>query len=136
MSGLLILILICVAVWLFWKYIGRNMLVNYARRKQEDFLRSAFGMPPRQKKTRNGDFSKRKSTQEPGSGFSQRNRHADSRESIIPKEYAEDVEYVEIKEFSQTDIAADRNQTHTQYHEEQVSDVEYVEIKKADGKKD
>lgn len=49
-------------------------------------------------------------------------------ESIIPKEYAEDVEYVEIKEFTgHIEKDAENNTTYT---ESQVSDAEWVEIKK------
>ena len=49
---------------------------------------------------------------------------------IIPKEYAEDVEFVETIDYSETVIAAsDRKGNTTVYHESQVTDVEWEEIK-------
>lgn len=50
------------------------------------------------------------------------------RERIIPPEYATDVEYVEVKTFSQEDSNGCDIQ-HNVYREEQVSDAEWEEIK-------
>lgn len=130
MGTLLILITIGLAVWICWRWFGRRMLVRYAQRKTEDFVRSAFGMPPRDKtKKGNGRKEQRSSQQE--STFRGRDpfRRNDN-EPIIPKEYAEDVEYVEVKEFSQTTIGEETTANSGEtYHEEQVTDVEWEEVR-------
>ncbi|MDE7108528.1 MAG: hypothetical protein K2O49_00980 [Muribaculaceae bacterium] len=136
-----IIIVIIILVWLIFGARIRAWLTrrinNFIANRTEDFIRKAAGMPPRDKseskrrKTeRTGDERTRRSSQR------RRGRSRDeyySRGPIIPKEYAEDVEFVEIKEFSQTDIEARFNDKETvEYHESQVSDVEWVEIKTDD----
>lgn len=74
-----------------------------------------------------GGRKRREQTERKGSR-SRRRRYA-SDEPIIPKEYAEDVEFTEVKEFSETTIAGETTGHRQTYHESQVSDVEYVEIK-------
>lgn len=115
----------------------RKWLMIFARRRAEDFLRRQMGMPPR-----------------PGSRESRRNARAqDSRQQeqsstrrrywrrdtgpIIPREYAEDVEFVEYKDYSEetvvegTESASHRNRRKTVdfKSESQVSDVEWVEVR-------
>lgn len=62
----------------------------------------------------------------------QRSHSSYSSGPIIPKEYAEDVEFVETKEFSQTIISqspADTRRKETFREESQVSDAEWEEEK-------
>lgn len=56
-----------------------------------------------------------------------RDGRSQRKESVIPREYAEDVEFVEIKEFSKEENL--RSDDYTSVTEEQVSDVEYEEIR-------
>lgn len=106
--------------------------------KTEDFLRNATGMPPRpgsrkakkeEAERKSNDYNDRRYN-----GYrSRRNsyRQPNGDEPIIPKEYAEDVEFVETKEFSQTtiDSSYSSGKSRTEWHESQVSDAEWEEIK-------
>lgn len=95
----------------------------------EDYLRRSAGMPPRpgSREARREERQSRKNQYTRRQGSDRQNK---GRNPIIPKEYAEDVEFVEIKSFSQTTIgSAQTKDGHTVYHESQVSDVEWVEIR-------
>lgn len=84
-------------------------------------VRKQMGMPP------GGDASARRR----GKQQRQTRTARTSTGHIIPPEYAEDVEFVEIKEFSATTIAdSDGKHTRTDYHESQVSDAEWEEVKR------
>ena len=136
-----IIIVIIILVWLIFGARIRAWLTrrinNFIANRTEDFIRKAAGMPPRDKSE-----SKRRKTERTGDERTRRSsqrRRGRSRDDyysqgpIIPKEYAEDVDFVEIKEFYQTDIEARFNDKETvEYHESQVSDVEWVEIKTDD----
>lgn len=126
MRGLGILILIVVFFWLFWPSISR-WLKKKAMNKAEDYLRSSMGMPPRdQTKTNTRNSSGRYYK---GSNRQNNTTHG-SHEPIIPKEYAEDVEFTETKDFSYTSRQESTSQSHTTtYHESQISDAEWTEIK-------
>ena len=77
--------------------------------------------PPRERK---------KSNKRTRQDSRQQKRHGTYQtEPIIPKEYAEDVEFVEIKEYSETTIETHKATSSVKYHESQVSDAEWVEIK-------
>ncbi len=52
-----------------------------------------------------------------------------SEERIIPPEYGEDVEYVEIKDFSRTSLTVEDSDGVSEYSESQISDAEWIEIK-------
>lgn len=139
-----IIIVILILVWLIFgarirAWLSRR-INNFIANRTEDFIRKAAGMPPRDKSDTKRRQSYRSQNQESGQNASSRRRknrtraYYDSRGPIIPKEYAEDVEFVEIKEFSQTDIEARFEDRQTvEYHESQVSDVEWVDIKSDDG---
>lgn len=129
MQSLLIFIIICLAAWLFWRYWGRQLFLRHLQRKMEDNLRQAFGMPPRPKKGNASRGSRQQSDSSTDSDrYSSRARGYAGSEPIIPPEYAEDVEYVEIKEFTQTEIGEKRADG-SYVHEQQVSDAEWEEIK-------
>lgn len=76
----------------------------------EDFIRHQMGMPSRKEEKKARKRAQRE--QEAYSNAHNRSRNTygynnnsySRNEPIIPKEYAEDVEFVEIKEFSQTEI--------------------------------
>ena len=136
MRGIAILLLIVLFFSLCWPAISK-WLKRKAMEKADNYLRQAMGMPPREKKKgrtgrshENDDYYRNAgSSQGYYSGGSGRRDyyHSDHNGSIIPKEYAEDVEYVETKEFS----SAEKTFTSSQgtFHESQVSDVEFTEIK-------
>lgn len=136
MQTLLAIIFIILAVWILWNAIGKNLLMRYLNRKAEDMMRRTFGFPPREDKKQRASGSSAKQRAERTSAFRQGRRKPQSHsadEPIIPREYAVDVEYVEIKEFKQTEIGTDKNGKHVrveEYHESQVSDVEWEDIKK------
>ena len=140
----LIIFLILLLCWpTISKWISR-WAARFVARRSEEILRKAMGMPPhpdscKENKKQKGNrqeaysstsgYGRRKSSGRRRTGYS-------SPGPIIPKEYAEDVEFVEVKSFSETEIASDRTaKTETYYHESQVSDVEYVEIKNPSRKK-
>lgn len=132
MTGLGILILIIVFFWVIWPVIAR-WLKRKAMERAEDYMRASMGMPPR-------DKSKRKSSNSSQDGFYQRQRRnpfgpdSYTQGPIIPKEYAEDVEFTETIDYSSSDrIKKEADKTEV-YHESQISDAEYTEIKKSRSK--
>ena len=129
MQGLGIIILIVVFFWLVWPVISR-WLKRKAMERAEDYMRSKMGMPPRDKK---------KNKREQGSS-SQNNYYRQERrnpyghgrygnEPLIPKEYAEDVEFTETKDFSESQYHREKTGKVETYHESQISDAEWTEVK-------
>lgn len=93
-------------------------------------MRNAMGMPPR-------DKSRQSSRQTSSSGRSHyrgastgQKRRQPSGGPVIPKEYAEDVEYTEIRSYSEDTVIADDGGELHYASESQVSDAEILEIKK------
>lgn len=134
MSGLAIILLIVIFFWLIWPPISRY-LKRKAMERAEDYVRSSMGMPPRDK-----NRNKRSGSTTQGAYYRQRREegnyhHKNSDHPIIPPDYAEDVEFTEIKEFHQKEIHTGSNpkDKETIYHESQISDVEFTEIKKSRG---
>lgn len=121
----IIVFLIIIVVRWFWNFMKRK-----AQNKMEDFIRQATGMPPREKGKKS---SQRRYQDRTDEFYGQRNRYRSSRrnpdEPLIPKEYAEDVEFIESKDYSETDYTARTEKTKEHFHESQVSDAEWVEIK-------
>ena len=136
MRGLGILILVVVFFWIVWPYIAR-WLKRKAMERAEDYMRVSMGMPPRDKKKKN----KGSGEEAPGGAYYQRERRNPfgperyGREPIIPKEYAEDVEFTETVDYSETRINLENKEksehkTRERFHESQISDAEWTEIKK------
>ena len=132
MRGLGILILIVVFFWLIWPMIAR-WLKRKAAEKAEDYMRSTMGMPPRDKsRKRNQGYEQRTDREYNPYGQQRGNhfRHEGGEEPLIPKEYAEDVEFVETKDYSSTTTYSETSKKKVEtYHESQISDVEWTEIK-------
>lgn len=131
MRGLGILILVVLFFWIGWPVIAR-WLKRRAVEKAEDYMRAQMGMPPRDRK--------KERKKEAGAGYGQnsytgnrRNPYESEphrREPIIPKEYAEDVEFTETHSYSETITIEKDSKGETKiYKESQVSDAEYIEIK-------
>lgn len=137
MRGLGIILLIVLFFWLVWPVISR-WLKRKAMDKAEDYMWRAMGMPPGDRKKR-GNKKSSYSSEGSDSYNRQRRNPFEGREyprrPIIPKEYAEDVEFVETKEYSHTEIRQEDNKTETTYRREsQISDAEWTEIKKSGSK--
>lgn len=129
MRGLGILILIVMFFWLVWPIISR-WLKRKAMERAEDYMRASMGMPPRDKhrksyKKQEQNFSGR----DYGTGQGNPYTSQSEKEPLIPREYAEDVEFVETKEYSSTTIETHSKGKTKIYHESQISDVEWIEIK-------
>lgn len=129
MRGLGILALIIAFFVLVWPYIAR-WLKRKAMDKAEDYLRASMGMPPRDKKA----SKERRRYSHPEENFSGHNggfNHTyNKKEPIIPKDYAEDVEFIETVNYSETSVRVEKSKGEKIYHESQISDVEWTEIKK------
>lgn len=121
---------ILVIIFLAWLLL-RPLLAPYLQRwfmhSMENRLRRMAGMPSRKEEKRQ---RKRRTS------YSQSNRQthkSKTREPIIPKEYAEDVEFVEIKSYSETTIISGENPKGEKKTkivvESQIEDVEFVEYK-------
>lgn len=129
-----ILLIIFIAIPLLWQFIS-PLFQRWLMGKMEDRFRHMAGMPSRKEEKR---ARRRRS---PGSGSASsrqtRNAHPKSHEPIIPKEYAEDVEFVEYVSYSETTVEEhvepDGSKTRV-VTESQIEDAEFVEIK-GDGEK-
>ena len=132
----LLVLLIIIAVWLIFSPYIKPWLRRRAERKLADYLRAQMGMPT-EKETRRArrEADRHRTTSGNKKGFWTRpayNASASSQhapDELIPREYAVDVEYTEIKQFSQTTIGKDAPEGKSFVTESQVSDVEYTEIK-------
>lgn len=135
-----IFLIIVIVVIFCWPWISR-WLKQFLAHRTEDYLRKATGMPPRpgsredkrQQKASRQAYGSSADSSSSSSSYSRRTRQQrrsrrGRNEPIIPREYAEDVEFVETKSFSETTIGETGGKTR-QFHESQVSDVEWVEIK-------
>lgn len=114
----------------------------YMARRAEDFIRKATGMPPRPGSREERKQRERTQTySDSGNRYGRKSRKSrwsmSPDEPIIPKEYAEDVEFVETKDYSETTVGDidSEGRTHVRYHESQVTDVEWEEIKTKPGKR-
>lgn len=133
MSGLLILILILIGVPIIWRWF-KPYFFRWAQHRTEDYVRRQMGMPPRDKNKKSHSDGRSQAYSSSGSynyGSGYRGRRGYySSGPLIPKEYAVDVEYTEIRSYSTEEtIASDgRNVRYTV--ESQVSDAEIIEIRK------
>lgn len=106
----------------------RPVIARWMQNRTEDTIRRMMGMPSRKEEKK---AKKRAEKEAARSNSNSRRTHRNSQSPqspIIPKEYAEDVEFTEYREFSykETTVTTD-NKT---YHESQVEDVEYKEVNK------
>lgn len=102
-------------------------------RRTEDMIRRMTGMPSRKEEERR----RRDRQKESGSNARARRGRASSRQPghmdesahQAMRSYAEDVEFTEVREFSQTTISESETGSDGSWHESQVSDAEFTEIK-------
>lgn len=132
MSGLLILILIFIGMPIIWRWL-KPYFFRWMQHRTEDYVRNAMGMPPRDKsKKRSGSRQSYSSSGSYSSGsYGQgRRRGAYSSGPLIPKEYAVDVEFTEIRSYSSEETIASNGSSVRYKVESQVSDAEIIEIRK------
>lgn len=125
----LIIIIILIFGWPYiWRWL-RPYFYRWMQRRTEDYVRRAMGMPPRDK---SGNRQGRTGNVYGGherADARRRGSHSREADPVIPKEYAEDVEFTEVRSFSEEEkIGGDTTVRFTQ--ESQVSDAEIIEIKK------
>ncbi len=128
MSGLLILILIFIGVPIVWRWI-KPYFFRWMQRRTEDYMRNAMGMPPRDRSNSRTGSRQSYSSSASSSGRRARSRGYSSG-PLIPKEYAVDVEYTEIRSYSSEETIASDGKTVRYSVESQVSDAEIIEIRK------
>lgn len=121
MTGLIVILLLVFGLPYLWRML-RPYLIRWAQRRADSYMRRAMGMPPRGERSGGGEefFGRRR--------YSSRRRQ-NGGSPIIPKEYAEDVEFTEIHTYSESDTSGQRSQTRFSC-ESQVSDAEIIEIEK------
>lgn len=127
MSGLIILILIFIGLPLLWRWL-KPYFFRWAQHRTEDYVRKSMGMPPRDKsRSRRSNAYNSSSSSSSSKKRKQSQYHSGP---IIPKEYAVDVEYTEIKSYSSDEVIASDGKTVRYSVESQVSDAEILEIRK------
>lgn len=127
MTALLVIILLIFGLPYLWRLL-RPYFYRWVQNLAADYMRKAMGMPPRDQKrqsTRQDTASQRSA----GGGYYTR-RKASGSGPVIPKEYAEDVEFTEYHSYSSDTIAAEDSKSQHIVVESQVSDAEIIEIKK------
>lgn len=140
MGVALIIFLIILLCWpTIVKWIGpivSRWVNRFMANRAEDFIRNATGMPPRpgsrkaRKQARQQSKSQNAADGRFSSGRSRRRQKRYDNGPLIPKEYAEDVEFTETVDYSETTIAEENgDRRYSSYSESQVSDVEWEEIK-------
>ena len=139
MGYIFLFILILVLAWPLW----RRWFYSFIQRRAEDTLRKMMGMPSRKEEARRKKAEESRQKRQRASSSASYGRRSSASyygnsdsSHIIPPEYAEDVEFSEVREFRQTEIngtesgrrhKSDRNSTVV---ESQVEDVEFIEIKR------
>lgn len=123
MGAFLIILILFFALWpLVSRFLGRLIRWWISRK-----LRKAMGLDQEFFKGGPKYSSRHRSSGHKG------DKEAASPEPIIPKEYAVDVEFVEVKEFAQTEVAVDKDGNSKIRQEvkieSQVTDVEWEEVK-------
>ena len=106
-------------------------------RRAEDTMRRMMGMPTRKEEERRRKAAEREASRGAGRqrGDFSYQRGSDTYDSAPTlREYAEDVDFEEFKDYStETRIGADGPAPEYAYAESQVEDAQYVEIKEKRG---
>lgn len=135
--GIIILLILIVVLPLLWPrispYISR-WIQQFMARRAEDMMRRMAGMPSRKEEKRRARERERQE-QRQEQRYDGRRRNAAATQDLhrSMQAYAEDVEFVEIKEFRETVISEEtadsRNGRRRVVTESQVTDAEYTIIK-------
>lgn len=133
MRGIGILILVVLFFWLCWPAISR-WLKRKAMEKAENYMRQAMGMPPREKSRRKDSYrnggENRRGGEYRHNPYAESGRKGNTHEpcTVIMRQYAEDIEFVEIKDYSSETVKKTVISTES-FRESQVSEAEWTEIK-------
>lgn len=131
--GLLLFLIIILLFIIFRPYIY-EWFRGFMARRAEDMVRRMAGMPSRKEEQRRRrqqqkEASRQQASRRHGSRGQYGGRASDDGLNSM-REYAEDVEFTEIKEYSETTILEEDSKGSSRiYHESQVSDVEFTETK-------
>ena len=136
MTAFIVFIAIILLV-ILWPAIMRAVapyIQNWIMGRVEDRFRKMAGMPTRKEEKRAAK-QRAKNGGRAAEAFRKASRSSRGahgpHDPIIPKEYAEDVDFVEIKTFSHTEVVAESKDGNEQLvYESQVEDVEFIEIKR------
>ncbi len=124
--------LIIIIILLFaWPYIWRWLqpyFYRWVRRCAENYFRRSMGMPPHDNSRQRTDQRSSYHSNPNRTGTGQRRRSAYD-DPIIPRDYAEDVEFTEIHTYSEDPTIDDYGEVRYK-RESQVSEAEIIEIKK------
>lgn len=129
-----IFLIVLLVLWMLMPAITRWLRPFIARwfaQRVEKAFRRAAGMPPPPPSGGRKKAEQRRQRKSAGSTSRRRSDSGRRNGPAIPPEYAVDVEYTEIKEYSsdRLDIDDASGQTAEVKVEEQVSDAQWVEIK-------
>ncbi len=125
MTVIAIIILLIVIWMIFGERISAGIRTFMAHRA-EDTVRRMMGMPTR-KQERKARRQAEKQAAGRSSAYRAQNGSSAKSEHIIPPEYAEDVEYVEVRDYSRTDTVIKDEKGDTIYHETQVEEAVIIE---------
>lgn len=129
MTVLIILILLIIFWPRIWRWL-RPHVIHWMQHKTEDYVRRSMGMPPRDKKRSSGSSETGRQQQTRSRRRNSSSRHRYHSGSVIPKEYAEDVDFSEVRSYSE-ERKFSKGDGEIKYRQEsQVSDAEVIEIKK------
>lgn len=127
MTGLIIIILLIFGIPYIWRWL-RPYFLRWVQHRAENYFRKAMGVPPREK--RQSDRKNHRQSTNSSSGYQRYSgRHKANNGPVIPKEYAEDVEFTEVRSYSEEHTIANGGSV-AYTSESQVSDAEIIEIKK------
>lgn len=138
--ALVVIILILIIIWMLFGTRISYWMQRKLMETMEDRVRRAMRMPTgKEERKRNREARKAERKNEgrfhhPDEKRSDRNPYHSRPNSILPKEYAEDVEFTEYKEFHSSTtldetLTTKNGEKVTFRIEEQVSDAEYIDIK-------
>lgn len=119
------IIAIILIVFLLWpqitRWITRLMMRSWERKLRKMAGQFGGAAPPPNEGKRSGGRRRKGDTPPP----QPKPKHP----ARMMKEVAEDVQYTEVREYSQTTIHTESGDTSTTYTETQVEDVKFTEIK-------
>ena len=132
MSTIIIITLLIVIICWPWitPWLMRHIR-NFVARSIENTIRRSMGVPPPPKQKRRRRWSRKKEAEVYNDGTSGQSDYGEpphDKPADMMKQVAEDVKFVEIKEFEETTIGDTPRET-PYYREDQVSDAEFIEIK-------
>ncbi len=99
---------------------------TFMAHRTEDAIRKMMGMPTRKEERKARRNAEKNAGRSYAAGHSGRERENDD-SPLIPKEYAEDVEFYEIRDYSATETIIKDERGHTVYHESQVEEAVVIE---------